>query len=63
MHGAVTLPIKKVTGGYKWGNHGKVYSSRAGAEKQAAAAYANGYKGDGDGKTSTKKRSKAKKTP
>ncbi|MCK7435896.1 hypothetical protein [Enterobacter bugandensis] len=41
------MPIHKVKGGYKWGGHGKTYPTRAQAEKQAAAAYANGYKGDG----------------
>ena len=39
------MPIHKVKGGYKWGAHGKVYKSRAGAEKQARAAFANGYTG------------------
>ncbi len=38
------MPIRKVKGGYKWGGHGKVYPTRAGAEKQAAAAHASGYK-------------------
>ena len=38
------MPIRKVKGGYKWGNHGKVYPTRAGAARQAAAAHANGYK-------------------
>ena len=38
------MPIKKVKGGFKWGNHGKVYPTRAGAEKQAAAAHAHGFK-------------------
>ena len=38
------MPIKKVKGGYKWGRKGKVYSSRRGAERQARAAYAGGYK-------------------
>jgi len=38
------MPIKKVAGGYKWGNSGKVYPTRKQAEKQAAAAYASGYK-------------------
>lgn len=32
--------------GYRWGGHGKCYSSRKRAEKQAEAAYANGYHGD-----------------
>jgi hypothetical protein len=40
------MPIMKVKGGFRWGNHGKVYPTRAGAEKQAAAAHANGYRGD-----------------
>lgn len=39
------MPIRKVKGGYKWGSHGKVYPSRKGAERQAAAAYASGYTG------------------
>ena len=38
------MPIKKLKGGYKWGNKGKVYKSRQGAERQARAAYASGYK-------------------
>ena len=29
---------------YRWGNSGKLYKDRADAEKQAAAAYASGYK-------------------
>ena len=39
------MPVKKVKGGYKWGTSGKVYPTRAQAEKQARAAYASGYKG------------------
>ena len=38
------MPIRKVKGGYRWGGHGKVYRSRKGAERQAAAAYASGYR-------------------
>jgi hypothetical protein len=38
------MPIRKVRGGYKWGSRGKVYKSRAGAERQAAAAHAAGYR-------------------
>tara|TARA_R110000824_G_scaffold178777_1_gene358632 strand:- start:316 stop:441 length:126 start_codon:yes stop_codon:yes gene_type:complete len=38
------MPIKKVKGGYRWGSTGKVYKSRQGAERQASAAYASGYK-------------------
>lgn len=32
--------------GWQWGEHGKVYGSRAGAERQAATAHAHGYTGD-----------------
>lgn len=39
------MPIRKVKGGYKWGGKGKVYKSKKKAAKQAAAAYASGYKG------------------
>ena len=38
------MPIHKTTGGYKYGTTGKVYPTRAGAAKQAAAIAANGYK-------------------
>jgi hypothetical protein len=38
------MPIRKVKGGYKWGSSGKTYPTKAGAERQAAAAYASGYK-------------------
>ena len=41
------MPIHKVPGGYKWGNHGKVYKTRAGAERQMRAAFSNGYRGQG----------------
>ncbi len=44
------MPIRKVSGGFKWGSKGKVYSSRKGAERQAAAAHANGFKEKGKGK-------------
>ena len=40
----IIMPIRKVKGGYKWGKSGKVYPTRKQAEKQAAAAYASGYK-------------------
>lgn len=39
------MPVMKVQGGYRWGQHGKVYPTRAEAAKQGRAAYANGYKG------------------
>lgn len=38
------MPVKKVKGGYKFGSSGKVYPTRAGAERQQRAAYASGYK-------------------
>ena len=40
------MPIHQVDGKWQWGSHGTKYSSRAGAERQAAAAHANGFKGD-----------------
>lgn len=43
------MPIHKTSSGYKWGAHGATYPTREGAEKQAAAAYANGYKGYSEG--------------
>ncbi len=43
------MPIKKVKGGFRWGEHGKVYPSRAGAEKQMKAAFANGWQGKAKG--------------
>ena len=42
--GGVRIPIRRVKGGYKWGSKGKVYRNRKDAERQAAAAYASGYK-------------------
>lgn len=38
------MPIRKVKGGYRWGSSGKVYPTKGQAAKQAAAAYASGYK-------------------
>ena len=38
------MPVRKVPGGYKWGNTGKVYPTRAQAEAQGRAIYASGYK-------------------
>jgi len=48
------MPIKRVRGGYKWGERGKVYKTRAGAERQARAAYASGYTGNKKVKKSEK---------
>lgn len=38
------MPIQRVKGGYRWGKSGKTYPTRAGAARQARAAYASGYK-------------------
>jgi len=38
------MPVTKVPGGYKWGSKGKVYKTKAAAERQGRAAYASGYK-------------------
>ena len=38
------MPVRKVKGGYRWGSTGKVYSTKAEAEKQGRAIYASGYK-------------------
>jgi hypothetical protein len=40
------MPVEKVDGGWRWGKSGKVYPTKEEAEKQEAAAYANGYVGD-----------------
>lgn len=37
------MPVRKVKGGYKWGSTGKVYPTKAGAEKQGRAIRASGY--------------------
>ena len=39
------MPVHKTKGGWKWGTTGKVYKTKAGAERQMRAAFANGYKG------------------
>jgi hypothetical protein len=40
------MPVKKVNGGYRWGQSGKIYPTRKQAERQGRAAYASGYKGN-----------------
>lgn len=35
------MPVRKVKGGYKWGNTGKVYKSRKDAERQGRAIQAS----------------------
>lgn len=34
------MPVRKVKGGYRWGTRGKVYKTRAEAEKQGRAIQA-----------------------
>ena len=38
------MPVRRVPGGYQWGQSGKVYPTKAQAEAQARAAYAAGYR-------------------
>jgi len=39
------MPVRKVKNGYQWGSSGKVYKTKAEAERQGRAIYASGYKG------------------
>jgi len=39
------LPVSKVKGGYRWGRSGKVYKTKAEAERQGRAIRAAGYRG------------------
>jgi hypothetical protein len=46
----MTMPVRKVKGGYQWGTSGKIFKGKDAkkkAEEQGRAAYANGYKGKG----------------
>ena len=54
--GGNNMPVKKVKGGYKWGNSGKVYPTKAQAEQQGKAIRASGYKSKPKKKPSSKKR-------
>jgi hypothetical protein len=37
------MSVQKVKGGYRWGKTGKVYKTKAAAEKQGRAIHARGY--------------------
>jgi hypothetical protein len=37
------MPVQKVKGGYCWGKTGKVYKTKAAAERQGRAIHASGY--------------------
>lgn len=54
----IRMPVRKVKGGYQWGNSGKVYKRKADAERQGRAIYASGYKGDGNSKRKSSRRRK-----
>lgn len=47
------MPTHKVKGGYKWGKHGKIYPTKAQADKQGQAIYASGWKEDNNLKENT----------
>lgn len=38
------MPLKRVAGGFKYGDKGKVFKTKAGAVKQMKAMQASGYK-------------------
>lgn len=38
------MPVRKTAGGYKWGSSGKLYPTKAAAERQGRAIHASGYK-------------------
>lgn len=48
------MPTRKVKGGYRWGSSGKVYKTKAAAERQGRAIYASGYKKNKDKKNPRK---------
>lgn len=51
------MPIKKTSkGGYKFGNSGHEYPTKAGAVNQMKAMYTAGYKGEGEGSVKKKKK-------
>jgi hypothetical protein len=38
------MPVRKVKGGYRWGQSGKVYKTKEEAEKQGRAIKATGWR-------------------
>jgi|DEB0MinimDraft_6_1074348.scaffolds.fasta_scaffold291976_2 hypothetical protein len=50
------MPVQKVAGGYRWGKTGKVYKTKAAAERQGKAIYASGYSEGGSTPTPTNKK-------
>lgn len=51
------MPTESVPGGYRWGKRGKVYPTKAQADKQGRAARAAGY----GSKSKTSKKGKGKR--
>lgn len=47
------MPVRRVSGGYRWGKSGRVYKTRAAAERQGRAIRASGYRGS---KTTAKRK-------
>lgn len=45
------MPVRRVKGGYKWGESGKVYPTKAQALQQARAIYSSGYQSKTSQKT------------
>jgi len=41
------MPVRRVGGGYRWGNSGKVYPTKAQAERQGRAIFASRYQAGG----------------
>jgi hypothetical protein len=41
------MPVRKVQGGYRWGQSGKVYPTKSQAERQGRAIHASGYQDGG----------------
>ena len=50
------MPVRKVAGGYQWGQSGKVYPTREQAERQGRAIEASGYREKKDGSTPKRKK-------
>ena len=44
MYEVNNMPVRKVQGGYQWGQSGKVYPTREQAERQGRAIYRSGYR-------------------
>lgn len=43
QNGRSEMPVSRVKGGYRWGSTGKVYKTKAEAERQGRAIRASGY--------------------